>query len=333
MNEFNYFPGNKRKRKTILYLFKDTTLIFALMIFLSFFQVYIFFQSFNIGVYSYVTPFELLLFFIPYFIVTPIIIALKIINFIISIICFNIRIYNLSIPIYIFIVLFVIIEKFFTNNKTVKFVFNNYVLYKEKFLSGKGIFKCFAKILNIVLGFYMSIITFSIAVLFCKLLSFSKTPSFDIGQLNDIDPISMFITTYGCYSPYFKYLFLVWALILMFWFYRYIKYYKRESFFRIKLKMILLTILILFVFETIKTTYKVDSLKSGKTIQKVEFNYRDMKIYTDSENIYIGQTKDYLFIRNIKREENKVYNISDIKNLIVTDPDSFLIEKNELQRH
>jgi hypothetical protein len=59
-------------------------------------------------------------------------------------------------------------------------------------------------------------------------------------------------------------------------------------------------------------------LKAGKPNFKVEFKICDRLIESDSTNIYIGQTQNYLFLYDRRKNKSQAYKISDISILTST---------------
>lgn len=79
-------------------------------------------------------------------------------------------------------------------------------------------------------------------------------------------------------------------------------------------------ILILFFYTLFSVFYTFTDIdktenRSDKTIS---FLYLDTKIQTDESLIFIGNTKNYLFIHNKKKNKSFVFNRSDIKDLQIT---------------
>jgi hypothetical protein len=302
---------NSSKKEIFNTILKNTTLIFALIIFLSFFQIYIFFQNFNIGVYNYNSSYELLLYFIPSYIITPINIVLNILNIKIFSICDDI-----NVNLYVIVFLFFVIDLKFLKKKCInKFLYFWNKIIEVKFVNGE--YKYFNNWFHKGLIVYVVIVSYFIIELLYKLLSLSKFSDFEYYLINNFVNVNG-----GNHHTCFKILFFFWGFSVFICLYRYLKSKESFRFMRISLYTLILVILIMFIFSAIKTTYRVASLKNRKTLQIVDFDYEGKHIVTDSNNFYIGQTKDYLFIRNFEERENKVYNLNSIKNLIVKDIDS-----------
>lgn len=63
---------------------------------------------------------------------------------------------------------------------------------------------------------------------------------------------------------------------------------------------------------------KADLILSGYPNESVKFSLENVKITTNDTLIYIGQTKDFLFLRDLKANSNHIYNKEDIKKMIIT---------------
>jgi hypothetical protein len=301
--------SDNTKEKLINIILKNTTVIFALIIFLSFFQIYIFFQNFNIGVYNYNSSYELLLYFIPSYVIAPFKIFLQISNIhICSILGINIQIYTIISSL---VVLGFVLLKIKTTNE---FVISFNILCRNSLNYSKENI-----VINIIVWFMLVCVLFVsyfIFIILYKLISLNPFDEFEYYLINN------FINVHGCYHNYFQFAFLVWGIFVFLLLYLYTIIARSEKLFRPSLFVLLFVTFIMFIFSTIKISYRVASLKDGKTLQHVSFEYDYKPVATDSNNFYIGQTKDYLFIRNIKERENKVYNLNNIKWLIVKDVDS-----------
>ncbi|RRQ48820.1 hypothetical protein DZC72_14225 [Maribacter algicola] len=64
---------------------------------------------------------------------------------------------------------------------------------------------------------------------------------------------------------------------------------------------------------------KADLILSGDANKSVKLLLQETIISTNDSLIYIGQTKDFLFLRDLKANGNHIYNKKDIKELIFTD--------------
>jgi len=74
-------------------------------------------------------------------------------------------------------------------------------------------------------------------------------------------------------------------------------------------------IIFLFLIYTVTDSYR-DIKKVQIANKKVEFLYKEEKIKSNKENFYLGQTKNYLFMKNFKKDEVSVYErklISELK--------------------
>ncbi|MFA5403816.1 MAG: hypothetical protein WC358_02665 [Ignavibacteria bacterium] len=179
-----------------------------------------------------------------------------------------------------------------------------------------GEYKYFGNKFHKALAIYVVIISYFIIILLYKLLSLSAFSDFEYYLIDNYINVSG-----GYYHICFSVLFFFWGFSVFICLYRYLKIKIGLNFVQLSLYILIFVILVMFIFSSIKITYRVASLKNKKTLQVVNFDYEGKHINTDSNNFYIGQTKDYLFIRNIEERENKVYNLNKINNLIVRDID------------
>lgn len=60
---------------------------------------------------------------------------------------------------------------------------------------------------------------------------------------------------------------------------------------------------------------KANDILKGKQFKNITFTINNQFINTDSTNLYIGQTKEYIFIRNIVKNENAIYNKKEINTI------------------
>jgi hypothetical protein len=74
-----------------------------------------------------------------------------------------------------------------------------------------------------------------------------------------------------------------------------------------------------------------DIIKKRKHFQFVSFEYKDQKIQTDSLNYYIGNTRNYLFMYNVKFKQTSIYPKCDISFLTYKKPDQ-LVKRNSQKR-
>jgi hypothetical protein len=64
----------------------------------------------------------------------------------------------------------------------------------------------------------------------------------------------------------------------------------------------------------IENRLSVDKLKDGKPKYSVEFLNENVQITTDSLNMYVGETQNYLFLYNLKDKQTSIYRKDNIKN-------------------
>lgn len=76
-----------------------------------------------------------------------------------------------------------------------------------------------------------------------------------------------------------------------------------------KISSLLIFLLAIITLINLAKAYKV---KSGYSLYNVEFHVNNKRIITNTENIYVGMTQEYLFIRNISKKSNTVYKRNDL---------------------
>jgi hypothetical protein len=275
---------NKKNRKyseIFNIISKNIYLILSIMVFLGFFQTFIYYQNFDIGVYNYSSPIELLFYFIPNYIITPIKISFKI----------------FSNP-YFQIFIFLLICLFSIKNSLIEKILK----YLKNIWSKPNKFICF------LICLYIIFVSYFIIELIYGLLSLEGLSDFTFYISNS------FVNSKGNYNWLFQILYLLWGILIIVGVYSYIIRKENIRKFGNKVSIIVISILVvMFIFESLKTTHKVASLKRYISIQKVKFQYDNVEVETNDSEFYIGSTRDYLFIRNLNSNENKLYNVSNIK--------------------
>jgi len=77
-----------------------------------------------------------------------------------------------------------------------------------------------------------------------------------------------------------------------------------------------------FIFFTILIisirVYEAESILKSKPFYNVSFRYDGEKVATDSSTVFLGQTHDYIFLRNLKSNKNIIYNRSQLRNFEIT---------------
>ncbi|QLG47030.1 hypothetical protein [Costertonia aggregata] len=68
-------------------------------------------------------------------------------------------------------------------------------------------------------------------------------------------------------------------------------------------------VIFLFLIYTVNSTYK-EIKQVRKTNKKIEFTYQGKSIKTSKQDFYLGQTKNYLFIKNFDKKKVSVYKMS-----------------------
>lgn len=69
------------------------------------------------------------------------------------------------------------------------------------------------------------------------------------------------------------------------------------------------------------------NIMDGKPEFNIEFTYSEDAIKSDTNFVYIGQTQDYIFLRELDKKENYVYAKKEILNLKMVKVDNSIISK------
>jgi|WetSurMetagenome_2_1015567.scaffolds.fasta_scaffold17978_4 hypothetical protein len=301
-------------------IIKNTAFIIAAMSASGFYQLYVYYQNFDIGLYSFSSSYEILLYFIPTFIEAPIIGIIKITIVLFSNLCV------LCILI-ILIITFILINKKLSIKYSCNFIKDiwsePYQLIIIKLEKSKLFYELIKYSYKIISGIYIIFISFFIFVIFSglmKVLKFNDSESYATNLYYYL--IDNYINVNGNYNKYFGILFVLWSIIVFIRVFRYYKFKRKNLDSSILNFVIIYSIVIMFIFSTIKTTQIVADLKSPKgrkPPENVKFLYNDtLRVETDSNNIYIGSTKDYIIIRDFDSCKNKLYNLKDIKYFEIT---------------
>mgnify|MGYP000968202085 CR=1 FL=1 len=298
-NKINYnYHDKPTKHKELLNLVLGyASFLFASIIFLSYFHIYIYFQSFNIGVYNYNSPYELIFYFIPSYIITPINIILMVLNYCIY-----------GIPLASIPAALILIDLLFLDRKCINYLLSLWKKFNHPDLKS-GDFISFRKIYHRASQIYIFVCICLIVRLFYELLLFTDYT----------------IIRYFTLLPHliFQLMFLVWGYFVLEWIYRYFRIKKSKSMVHVSLYMLLFVIFSMMVLSSSKTAKNVYELKNGKALQNIHFEYNGKQIKTDSHYFFIGQSKDYLFLKSYNDslktlDSTMVYNLSEVKNLTYT---------------
>lgn len=257
---------------------ENITLISVFLIFIGYYNYYSYYSFFDIEIHSFLTTGELLLSFLP------------------------ISIYILI----TFIIIFIMIAlSNSTNNedkvteginesyyKELKTSFNNVIFRKRPITIREYLSSLFSLLLRLFGILLLLLVTF----IFIKGIV-EKNPT-----LYDSKNVIIFflIIWYAIIDTFFEKKILKSKLILD------KRVYNISS-----ILVLLLTII------TLTNLLKAHKIESGNALYNVEFSIKDEKIKTDNENIYVGMTQEYLFIRNISKKNNIVYKRCDLSDFSI----------------
>jgi len=87
---------------------------------------------------------------------------------------------------------------------------------------------------------------------------------------------------------------------------------------KVKSGMYMILFSVIYFSSNIYYTNKYLAIKEGKRLTNVTFNYEGETISTTKNIVYIGQTKEYLFLHEFKSNTNFVYELSRVSKLQVS---------------
>ncbi len=273
-------------------ILKILPVIYVIVVIWSYIQIYNYFADYNIAINPYVSLYELLFYFIPYFLINYIktITNLDSIyrNLVIIVLCIS-------------ILLIIVIPKLKIKFKhLIRYLGNNKLLLR-KFPKHKKRFFSFALVV-ITIFIYTTIM----------IISFNG---------NDINWIELYVKKQGPLHICFILIFFSWCILFYLIFLKlFCTLYKPKTFLYFN---IICFIIFAFTFSLIKSNYHVLKVKKYGPQEIVTFQYLGVHDSTDANidstkntnRIYIGILKDYLFIRDLNRKTNEIYNLNDVKYL------------------
>jgi len=297
----NTKDNNSNKLKEII---EYGSIFYVLMVFFSFFQVHMYFNYFGIAIYYYTTTFELLFYFIPYFIISHITVLLN-------------KWYLWVIP-----TLIIYIDVWKNNGKYIQVITEAWNNPRRVFESE---YKC--KHYNLWKNIY---IILSISVIFGGLyicidlvgtaLSGAPFCYYEKSIIEDFISKQKF----GYKNFIFQVLFIIWCAVSFVTLYFSLRkvFHKKPSLFYYTL---FIAIFFLFVFSSLKTTERIYSVNYQDGADRCEFIYSNDTIpirtynYDDSntgdKKVSVGTTKDYLLIKNFTNNATEIYEYSNITHL------------------
>lgn len=268
--------------------FSNSAFLSALLIFVGYLNVYIYYNEFGINISTYLTTGELLLSFLP-----------------------------LTIPLLILASFFFIPTlDVLTTESGKSRKYESRVKEKELFRMAvknlTGVWKILRqkRVRRPILLFFFTILeivrlaygTFYYIFLVIFLLPFS---------------ISVFASDYRFPAPI-----AVWIFFTLLW-YVFLDDQIKKKDRDIKAVNDISVIVVGVLFLGLVSIYNKDKaflVLSGRQDFKVSFQYDTMKVETDSNLVYIGKTNEYLFLRDRSARKNKIYPIDKVSLLEYTDP-------------
>ncbi len=103
----------------------------------------------------------------------------------------------------------------------------------------------------------------------------------------------------------------LWPLIISFFFIikNIHKYYNIKM---SKITIVIIFCLVYILFGSITSAFREISFTKREKY-KVSFEYLDKKVTSSKNTLYIGQTKNFLFMKNLKNDKTSVYNRNNIE--------------------
>ena len=75
--------------------------------------------------------------------------------------------------------------------------------------------------------------------------------------------------------------------------------------------------MLLLIFSISKAYIDVEEIKKGKALHRVEFVSENVHYKSNSKNLFLGKTHEYLFIYNIANKSTQIFKISEVNELII----------------
>ncbi|HZJ36992.1 MAG TPA: hypothetical protein VFD29_10245 [Gillisia sp.] len=266
-------------------LFYNTTLIYALLIFIGFLNTYSYYSEFGIEIVSFLTTGELLLSFLPLTLPILILVAFAVLFYIILL---TQSAYNISFPV-----------NNYVGDEPNDFIFNLKNAPKQLIAGIREISPKSAKFyLNILIFMFQFIVSlavllflfFYVIIFITEFLPRANQPSNLAGQL------------------WLGGIFWIWLFDSFL-----VRSYKERDNLWLARIFLFLSLSISCMWSNSKK--KAIEIISGNPQQIVEFQYEGNQIVSGPKVLFIGATEKYIFFRNIEKNKNLIYPISEIKNL------------------
>jgi len=271
-------------------LLKYVPLLYVIMIFLSFYQLYHYFDEFEIAIYVYISLYELLFYFIPFFAISYLRVVSKILPYILP-----------------FVIILIIITAIIGKKWYIEMIARwdspkKYIKSEVKYLRYKTFFYIFSLLIFAVLTYL---------IIYINCIPFNQ--------------LEKFIRHGADYNWLFMIMFCIWCILFYVIFLKFISNFFERSKIIFYYNIICFTIFI-FTFNEVKLNYNLRVFKEKGPYDSVSFEYLGKVDSTDTlidntkltNRIVIGITQNYLFIRDMKNNVNEIYNLNDVKKLKIT---------------
>ncbi len=253
-------------------------LITAVLLTAGFVNSYSFYSHFGIEIYTFQTSGELILSFLP--VMIPLIVA------IIFLLIFTLQKSDQSEK--------AIKEDQFLADKDLSF----WGPFKELKILIKGRFRSNDKIGETILHYFMQILSRIVLLIFLLFPTYYNIVSFINRQGEPYTAPTSFLS-----------ISIIWLIIISF---RINNYFNKKNKELSKSIMPYIVFIGFLVIIYIFNSFKAFRILENKPFYSIELNLKDKTIKSDDNLIFIGKTKEYYFLRELKSEKNLIINSKDV---------------------
>lgn len=289
--------------KNLQNIIRHIPILYAIFIFLSYYQLHIYYEKFKINIYAYINTGELLLFNFPIFAKTLTLFYLLFLFIFIIIIIY--------IPFHIIDQFRKPREQFIQTNTLQNFITDVNILKKK--VTRKTVNKYF--IIHFVIGLIINPITITFLILVG--FSYLTIEPYVAENFNVFIKDSYFKENlkFYEYGEALKTLYFIWSIYIFYWINRlFLKKFKLYSD-----RVIYSTVFLIAFFiglAHIDIEIKFSSILSHKPYELIKLKTKNKFLESDTINIYLGSTQDYIFITNIDSNLIQVIPKTEIEELI-----------------
>lgn len=80
--------------------------------------------------------------------------------------------------------------------------------------------------------------------------------------------------------------------------------------------------ILLILFSLSKSYIDIERINKGKASHQIQFTNNNLKYNSNSEHLYLGKTKEYIFLYNKKSKTTQIFKTSDINSLMIRKNDN-----------